>query len=367
MKMLLATHHFLPCIGGIESYVNDECRYLKKHGIETEVVTLNKCSESSLVLSAAETIEGIPVHRVPFLRPGPLVIAPSLLKYAMRKDIDAIHCHAMGFFLDFLVLTKPLHRKKIFLSTNGGIFHTRKLGFLKKLYFRTWAKLILKGVDKTIAISENDLKTFSTITQNIELIEDSFDSDRVNSLGLRGKEKNSFLFVGRLFRNKRADLLLRAFAELKRENPDFRLYLVGPDWGEEKKLKELAKELGLGKNASFEGGKDRASLNAYYNKCEFVVSASEYEGFGISIIESMAARCIPVINDIPTFRNFVEHGKNGYIADYTMPTNAAKTLAGAIGISPSQRKKLSEAAHNSVQKYSWETAAKKLVSLFSKK
>jgi len=368
MKMLLATHHFLPCIGGIESYVNDECRYLNKHGIETEVIALNKCSESpARRLPAEGTIEGIRVHRVPFLRLGPLVIAPSILGHAMRKDIDAIHCHAMGFFLDFLVLTRPLHRKKIFLSTNGGIFHTKKHGFLKKLYFNAWARLILMGVDKTIAISGNDLETFSAITKNIVLIEDSFDGDRVNSLGRKGKEKNSFLFVGRLFRNKRTDLLLRAFAELKGVEPNFRLYLVGPDWGEEGKLRALAKELSLGNNASFEGGKDRAALNAYYDKCEFVVSASEYEGFGISVIESMAARCIPVINDIPTFRNFVGHGKNGYIADYTMPAHAAKTLARAIGLTPPQRRKLSEAAHNSVQRYSWEQAAKKLVSLFSQK
>src|SRR3989344_106301 len=104
MKLLLATHHFYPCIGGIETYVEDEAHYLAKKGIECEVVTLNACSESTQELAARAVRRQIKISRIPFIKLGPYILAPELLRHAMRKDVDAIHCHAMGFFLDLLAI-----------------------------------------------------------------------------------------------------------------------------------------------------------------------------------------------------------------------------------------------------------------------
>lgn len=363
MKIMLATHHFHPCIGGIESYVEDECKYLKKLGIECEVVTLKKCVESEDELAAEDNLKGIKIHRIGSVKIGPIFFAPKILKNARRPDIDAIHCHAMGFFLDFLILTKPIHRKPVFFTTQGGIFHTKKLNILKKIYFNLWERMILRGVDLTIAASENDMETFSKITNKIALIEDAFDSERVNSLGKR-KTKNTFLFVGRLFRNKRCDDLLKTFSIVIKRKPDFKLYVVGSDWGERNSLEKITAELGLEKNVIFTGPVNRDELNEYYDNAEFFVSASEYEGFGISVIEAMAARCIPIINSIPTFRKFTQHGKAGFITNYSNHKEAAETILNAMELSSKEKSDLAEKAHNAIQKYSWETAAGKLAEIF---
>jgi alpha-1,3-mannosyltransferase len=40
------------------------------------------------------------------------------------RDADIVHVHAIDFFFDFLGWTKPLHGKKLVVSTHGGFFHT---------------------------------------------------------------------------------------------------------------------------------------------------------------------------------------------------------------------------------------------------
>ena len=60
------------------------------------------------------------------------------------------------------------------------------------------------------------------------------------------KKKNCFLFVGRLSKNKRIDLLIDAFSLLQKKGIDFELRIVGEDWeGILPELKQKAKEEGV--------------------------------------------------------------------------------------------------------------------------
>lgn len=355
MRILHVYNHFYPCIGGIERYIEDLCLHLIKSGHTSDVCCLNTCGNSKKTLKPREKYKGINIHRIPYKDFKYYKIAPKVIKIA--KKYDLIHVHGLGFFLDFLSATKRFHRKPLILSTHGGIFHTKKLVTFKKLYFHFWSKHRLNNVDRVIAMSKNDEKLFSKISRPVLIpyainFEDFFTNKRI--------EKNSFLFVGRLSRNKRVDRLLEIAFHLKKKIPDFKLYIVG-DGNERLMLEKKREKLGLKDNVYFIGEKTGKPLLEYYSKSNFFLSASEYEGFGISVIEAMASECIVIVNDIEAFRNFVKDGENGFIADFSNPKEASELI---LNIRNKDLSKISKNAKEKAKEYDWKNIIKRIEKIY---
>ncbi len=98
------------------------------------------------------------------------------------------------------------------------------------------------------------------------------------------------LFVGRLASNKGLVDLLLAFAALARDDPAAHLVLVGEDGGMRATLEARTRSLGLEPRVHFLGHlPDDALLTAAYRDAAFTVLPSEYEAFGLVLLESLAA------------------------------------------------------------------------------
>ena len=326
MKVLQVCNHFHPCIGGIEKAVEGLSTALIKRGHQSDVVCLNTCAYTKERLPALDEYEGIKIHRFPYLNLKFYKPSPGI--FGLIKDYDIIHVHGIGFFSDFLGLTKPLHKKPLVLNTHGGFFHTKRILWLKKLYL-LWNAIPLRFFEKVIADSRSDEVIYSKISPNIEQIPNGIPSDVFQVE--RNPEPYSLLYVGRLPRNKRIDRLIETLAELKNVYPEIKLRIVGEDWeGIQEELEILGERRGVRGNLEFLGKVDRKELLENLSKAAFFVSASEYEGFGISILEAMAAGCVVVVNDIPAFREFVKDGENGFIVDFSDYGAVAQTLAKSI-------------------------------------
>ena len=96
------------------------------------------------------------------------------------------------------------------------------------------------------------------------------------------------MFVGRFYRRKRVDTLLRAAATLRARIPGIEFRIVG-DGPRASFLKGLAQRLGLHGTVSWLGNVTRAQLSAEYNRASIFCLPSEQEGFGIVLAEAMAA------------------------------------------------------------------------------
>lgn len=103
------------------------------------------------------------------------------------------------------------------------------------------------------------------------------------------------LHVGSRFRHKNVDLLCRAFARLLNRDPELRLVLCGPGAPEEK---DRLEELGIARQTMVVRIADR-DLPQLYARAAAFVFPSHYEGFGMPVIEAMAAGCPVVISDAP--------------------------------------------------------------------
>ncbi|MCS6852602.1 MAG: glycosyltransferase family 4 protein, partial [Gemmataceae bacterium] len=106
------------------------------------------------------------------------------------------------------------------------------------------------------------------------------------------------LFVGRLAANKRVPLLVEALARLRDRRPNVHLVVIGDDTdvyqAEAERCRSRAEGCGVAERLHILGKVDEAVLAAAYAAADVLVLPSRHEGFGLPVVEAMAAG-VPVI------------------------------------------------------------------------
>jgi glycosyltransferase involved in cell wall biosynthesis len=103
------------------------------------------------------------------------------------------------------------------------------------------------------------------------------------------RSRYTVLFVGRFYRRKRVDILLRAAAQLRGRLPELEVRIVG-NGPCDAMWRNLARSLHLENTVIWLGDVTRAQLAAEYQHCDVFCLPSVQEGFGIVLLEAMAAR-----------------------------------------------------------------------------
>lgn len=154
------------------------------------------------------------------------------------------------------------------------------------------------------------------------------------------------LTVGRLHEQKGHDVLLRAFALVHREHPDWRLRLAGdgPLAGE---LRALAEQLGIQAHVEWLGATRDA--RACYAAADIFVLASRYEGTPNTLLEAMAAGRAVVVSDAGG-SELVTHGENGLVTPVEDHAALAEALLTLIGDSR-LRTRLGAAAARTIEPF----------------
>lgn len=170
-------------------------------------------------------------------------------------------------------------------------------------------------VKKVVTVSEGIRDTLverlDIDGEKIKTIYNPYDIEKIGAMAkARGEISSIFeglpllLTVGRLTMQKGQWYLIRIFAELKRRNPELKLMILGI--GELKeRLVKLSRELGLNVYEWDKGEKIDLAYDIYFmgfmsNPFEYIsvsklfVMSSLWEGFGNTIVESMACG-VPVL------------------------------------------------------------------------
>jgi glycosyltransferase involved in cell wall biosynthesis len=121
------------------------------------------------------------------------------------------------------------------------------------------------------------------------------------------KSRFTVLFVGRFYLRKRVEVLLRAATVLAGSIPDFEVRLVGAGpCGPQ--LRTLAAQLKLDATVTFLGDVSRSQLIAEYQRADVFCLPSVQEGFGIVLLEAMAAGKPIVASRAAAIPEVVPHG-----------------------------------------------------------
>ncbi len=109
------------------------------------------------------------------------------------------------------------------------------------------------------------------------------------------------------------ELLVRAIPEIIRVvKKDLRFVIAGT--GSQKEyLRALASQLGVQPNLRFTGTLTPMALTKLVYESDIYVSTALSDTTSVSLLEAMAAGLFPVASDIPGNREWIEHGKNGFL------------------------------------------------------
>ena len=151
-------------------------------------------------------------------------------------------------------------------------------------------------------------------TENIARRADSRNSKALKKrLGI--KANHVIGVVARLRTEKGHPFLLQAMVRVLHSLPDTTLLVVG-DGPDKIALKTLAEKLHIGENITWLGAKSQEETFQLYGLMDIIVVPSEFEGFGLSAAEAMAAGLPVIASDVDGLREVVEDGETGLLVTY---------------------------------------------------
>jgi glycosyltransferase involved in cell wall biosynthesis len=169
--------------------------------------------------------------------------------------------------------------------------------------------------------------------------------------------------VGSTTARKRLDVVLRVFAAARARYPDLRLIRVGGRLTHQQS--ELAQALGI-RDAIVElPFLDSCTLAGLYRRAALVLCLSEAEGFGLSLLESMACGTPVVASDIAALRE-IGDGAADYapVGDVDQCLGAVLRLLRERCLDPERSARRRQACIDRAANFSWRRNAARTAELY---
>ena len=330
-----------PSVGGMETVVHDLSRALIGRGHRVEVFTLQRAPTHERTLLPAGVHEGVRYHRLPMLglRRYPFAVG---LRRAVR-DFDVVHVHGLDGLADILVGGAV----PVGVSTHGGFLHTDRLLWLKRLTLRTLTRRTLGRADAVWFTSASDRRALSPARASGPVIQDGVSLADFLKVKRRPKPHH-WMVPGRIAPHKGIDDLVSMLGRIRSRLPsDWRLDVLGA--GDDAALVQLREQvecLQLRPHVQFRNGVSRPALFQAMATAERAILPSRYEGFGLTLVECMAANIPVIASDIAPHR--ARMGETGVRFNMRTPGAAEKLLA-ALTTAPLS----GEAAVKLARQYDW--------------
>lgn len=176
------------------------------------------------------------------------------------------------------------------------------------------------------------------------------------------KPPYSFIQVGHLQRQKRADVTVRAFARLREAHPEAVLTLVGQG-PEREALEALCRELGVSGAVRFLGQLPNTAALKEMSQARFFVMPSVREGFGIVYLEAMASGCVTIGTEGEGIADLMVSGENGFLVPPDDPEAIVRVVEWCLD-HPVEADTIAQRGRRDALGLTWARNAQQYISLF---
>ncbi|OYR38957.1 glycosyl transferase [Halorubrum sp. Ib24] len=322
MKVVQVVPRYPPRTGGIETHVKEVSERLVERGHDVTVLTADDGEE----VRTSETRNGVRVIRHRGFAPnGAFHVAPGILQTLRRRDPDIVHTH--NYHSLPLLFAAIGTRDAGFVATphyHGGSassFRDRLLSLYRPA--GAWA---LRQADAVIAVSDWEREQLQRdFGLEATVIPNGVDVERFRTAEPTQREQPYLLTVGRLEEYKGVQHGIRALVNL----PEYELVVAGSgEYGD--RLREVAREVGVGERVSFLGYVDGEELPGLYAGAEVHLVLSAFEAYGMTVGEALAAGTPCVVRECGALVDWV--GREGCVgvADVS-PAVVARAVGEAVG------------------------------------
>ncbi len=405
MDILLMNRSYYPAVGGNETVLYELSKVLAGMGHMVKILT----SELEMEQTPSQRKEAASVIRYGQLRFRKIQLPLIRIHYRdqmvkwMQGHADDLYADVafttdcvlgMAYAIAFpdrkIVYNPPMlikyYSRGIRNIQNPTDFILQLLNLFQFKVEWTQQKRILKEADKVVVFSENlrnqikssvkiedgkVIKCFPGITKHKK------EKENKKEKSVENGDKNvvSFVFCGRLVKEKNLDMLFRAISLLDKAGVfhdggnRVKFYIIG-DGGLRSYYEHVARKLRIDRIVRFLGTAYRPQ--AIYETCDFFMIPSTYESFGLVNIDAMQYG-LPVIGfstikgkTMTALDELVIDGKTGYISREYSPKGLADQILRAYRVKANNiadykamKKACSEFAYNY---FKWENVAQEIIS-----
>src|SRR5258708_47257 len=259
---------------------------------------------------------------------GPLHFALFML----RSGAEVVHINVSfdlkGFWRDlaFWIVAKLLGRRVV-NQIHGGAMPQ---DLFRGNAFLTWVlRRFLVSSDVVAVLSSAELLAYQAFDAriNIHLVPNAIDPARLadQPRSYNTNRPLKLVYVGRLVRSKGLFEVIEALMELKRAGRQFELSIAGggPDQCE---LMAASESAGLNDRVHFLGSVFGEKKRRLWLDSDLFVFPSYAEGLPYSLLEAMAAGCVPVTTSVAAIPDVMRDGEHGLF----VPAKDASALANAV-------------------------------------
>jgi glycosyltransferase involved in cell wall biosynthesis len=259
--------------------------------------------------------------------------------------------------------------------------HARGLsGARRALHFKL-TQQVLRGASRIFAVStftKNEIvNLFRIPARHIEVIYNAIDERFLHGhaseadrkfLAERYQVSSPFLlYAGRISPHKNVVRIIEAFSALKAElakedkYPDLKLIIIGDELSKNPDLRRTVIRGGVQNDVRFLGFVPIEVLRVFYDAAKVFVFPSLYEGFGLPPLEAMAHGTPVLASNTSSLPEVV-----GNAAVLVNPENVFEIMHALHRVLLDQplREKLKNYGYEQVQKFSWDIAARELITTY---
>ena len=363
MKIGIVSPYAYPRPGGANSYIRETYEELRRLGHEVRIITAPWGDDPP----AQDVIQIGRAVAVPYNGSIGRITLSLRLEWLVnrmleREQFDILHHHEpLVPFLSAQILDRATCPNVATFHSFGGFSMSYWLG-------RPVGRHYLRKLDARIAVSTAARHFVSRyFPGEYRIIPNGVDVDAYRNARPFPEYRDgklNILFTGRLEPRKGATYLMRAYAALKKRQPDTRLIIVGvgPQLGE---LRRFVRDRRVG-DVLFAGRVSDADKARFFRTADvFCAPSTGQESFGIVLLEAMAAGLPVVASDIHGYKKVVQRNVSGLLVE---PRDAVALEAALERLlhDAELRASLGAAGARRAPEFDWSHVTAQLVELYEK-
>lgn len=341
IRVLHICRRYRPFVGGTEKYVHDLAAAQAAAGREVTILTLDRdIAGPTKGLPSRETLDGLTVVRLPGR--GNAQIAFTYRPDRIWREIarhDVVHLHDLRFALASAVIGAAIARRPCIFHTHGLIFHSGAGSPFKRLAMHLYFGPLLRlGGVRTVASSEADgvllLRDAPYLAKRTVTCPNAIPLVPLLSLERR-PIPGRVVSIGRLVPNKALTDLVRALARI--DDLDWSLVLAGePDRDELARIENVIDDTKVRDRVTFVLGFPEDEMPRLLASAALAAFPSKGEGFGIALLEAMAAGVPLLANRIPAHEALLGDDLADQLIDFGDAEAAARSICAALQVDESE-------------------------------
>jgi glycosyltransferase involved in cell wall biosynthesis len=271
---------------------------------------IEDCFDDILIVSNQES-EQFPSRKVNFELKNPFAMWKNvqiLRKIIQEEQPDIIHVHQANAYGFITALANRGRRPLVVTTWGSDVLTLPHTSFLH----RWMVQYILRSADAITADAQFMADAIHGLIGQVPVTVANFGVEIQNIE--EGKERKNIIYSNRMHESLyQIDQIIQQLAPFISKNPEWKLRIAASG-SQTENLQNLAKEYlpeGSFEFLGFQAGKDNQQN---YLQSKVYVSIPTTDGTSISLLESLAYGCLPIVSDLPANREWIQDGVNGIIS-----------------------------------------------------